>query len=77
MNEYKAEGRGSMHQRLGTICVHLADKKVNLSVGQVLVMDRGVLHDVEAVEESAFLLTIAWPKGGIRILMPIVPGLDL
>ena len=23
----------------------------------------GVLHDVEALEESAFLLTIAWPGG--------------
>jgi hypothetical protein len=25
-------------------------------------MDCGVVHDVEAVEESAFLLTIAWPN---------------
>jgi hypothetical protein len=28
----------------------------------LLVMDCGVLHDVEAMEESAFLLTIAWPR---------------
>ena len=63
MTEHQAEGRVSIHHLLGTIRVHLPDKKVNLSVGQLLVMDCGVLHDVEAVEESAFLLTIAWPKG--------------
>ncbi len=61
MNEHKSEGRISIHHLLGTVCVHLAEKKVDLSVGQLLVMDCGVLHDVEAVEESAFLLTIAWP----------------
>jgi len=27
----------------------------------LLALDRGILHDVEALEDSAFLLTIAWP----------------
>ncbi len=64
MNEHRAEGRVSIHPLLGRICVHLPDQKIAfLPVGQLLVLDRGVLHDVEAVEESAFLLTIAWPKG--------------
>ena len=62
MNEHRTEGRVSIHHLVGTICVHLPDQKINLSAGQLLVMDCGVLHDVEAVEESAFLLTIAWPK---------------
>lgn len=26
-------------------------------------LDCGVLHNIEAVKKSAFLLTIAWPKG--------------
>jgi quercetin dioxygenase-like cupin family protein len=63
MNEHRAEGRVSIHPLLGTIFVHLPDQKITLQAGQLLVLDRGVLHDVEAVEESAFLLTIAWPKG--------------
>jgi quercetin dioxygenase-like cupin family protein len=62
MNEHRAEGRVSIHALLGRICVHLPDKKVNLAVGQLLVLDCGMVHDVEAVEESAFLLTIAWPE---------------
>ena len=62
MNEHQAEGRISIHSVLGKICVHLPDQKVNLSAGQLLVLDCGMVHDVEALEESAFLLTVAWPK---------------
>lgn len=29
--------------------------------GPLLALDQGLLHDVEALEQSAFLLTIAWP----------------
>ncbi|MGA8214513.1 MAG: cupin domain-containing protein [Candidatus Sulfotelmatobacter sp.] len=63
MNEHQAEGRVSIHHLLGRIRIHLPDQKVSLTAGQLLVMDCGLLHDVEAVEESAFLLTIAWPNG--------------
>jgi mannose-6-phosphate isomerase-like protein (cupin superfamily) len=40
----------------------LADRKVNVSAGQLLVLDCGVLHDVEALEKSALLLTISWRR---------------
>jgi quercetin dioxygenase-like cupin family protein len=63
MNEHRAEGRVSIDHLRGTICLHLPDQKITLSAGQLLVMDCGLLHNIEAVEESAFLLTIAWPKG--------------
>jgi len=43
--------------------VRLADQKVDLSAGELLVLDCGVLHDLEALEESAFLLTISWSNG--------------
>ena len=62
MNEHRAEGRVSIHALLGSICIHLPDKKVNLAVGQLLVLDCGMVHNVEALEESAFLLSIAWPE---------------
>jgi len=35
---------------------------MTLSTGNLLVLDCGVLHDVEALEESALLLTIAWRR---------------
>src|SRR5579863_10058544 len=51
MNEHRAEGRVSIHAFLGKICIHLPDQKVNLAVGQLLVLDCGMVHDVEALEE--------------------------
>jgi quercetin dioxygenase-like cupin family protein len=63
MNQRRAEGRVSIHQLLGRICVSLPDRKINLSAGELLVLDCGVLHNLEALEESAFLLTISWQNG--------------
>jgi len=63
MNEHRAEGRVSIHQLLGKISIHLPDQKVDMAVGQLLVLDCGMVHNVEALEESAFLLTVAWPNG--------------
>lgn len=58
------------HHNPGRICVqtitgHIrmrADGKIfDLPKGAILVLDRAVTHDVEALEESAFLLTVALP----------------
>ena len=59
MKEHRAEGRISIHHLLGKICVHLPDQKVSLTAGQLMVLDCGMVHDVEALEESALLLTIS------------------
>jgi hypothetical protein len=39
---------------------------VELRAGQLLVLERGVRHDVEAVVESSFLLTLGWPNTSPR-----------
>ena len=62
MGEHRAEGRISIHTLQGRICVHLRDQKLELPAGRLLALDCGLHHDVEALEESAFLLTISWPK---------------
>jgi quercetin dioxygenase-like cupin family protein len=62
MRQHKAEGRISIQQLNGRVRIHLADRKVTLSAGHLLVLDCGVLHDVEALEESALLLTISWRR---------------
>jgi len=62
MRQHRAEGRISIQQLKGQVCIHLADRKVNVAAGQLLVLDCGVLHDVEALEESALLLTISWRR---------------
>ena len=63
MSNHKAEGPISIHVIHGKIRVHLpGDRIEDLKVGDLLTLDRCLEHDVEALEESAFLLTIAWPE---------------
>src|ERR1022692_4703173 len=62
MRQHRAEGRISIQQLKGQVRIHLADRKVTLATGHLLVLDCGVLHDVEALEESALLLTISWRR---------------
>ncbi len=63
MSHHRAEGPISVHAVLGKIRVHLPDDRTEeLVPGDLLAIERGLEHDVEALEESAFLLTIAWPE---------------
>ena len=50
-----------------------------MSAGHLLVLDCGVLHDVETLEESALLLTISWRRAKSdpsASLSPAQPHLD-
>jgi quercetin dioxygenase-like cupin family protein len=61
MPEHRTVGRISIQTVRGTIQVRAEGRTFELSEGRLLTLDRGVPHDVEAREDSAFLLTIAWP----------------
>jgi quercetin dioxygenase-like cupin family protein len=63
MKEHRAEGRISIHALVGHLRVKLANEVVEVPAGELLALDCGIPHDVEATKESAFLLTISWPKG--------------
>ena len=52
-------GRICVQTLFGHIRMHADGKTFDLRRGQCLVLDHAVTHDVEAVEESAFLLTVA------------------
>ena len=62
--EHKTEGRISVHVLSGHIHLRAAGRTYSLRPGSLLALDHGMPHDVEALEESAFLLTIAWPGRG-------------
>jgi quercetin dioxygenase-like cupin family protein len=61
MAEHKSEGRISVHVVSGHVQLKAAGRTFNLRSGGLLALDRAVPHHVEALEESAVLLTIAWP----------------
>ena len=59
--EHHAEGQISVQTIVGHIQVRADGRSFELRPGGLLALDQGLPHDVEALEESAFLLTIAWP----------------
>jgi quercetin dioxygenase-like cupin family protein len=61
MHEHTAAGRISVHTLTGHIRLHLPGRVVDLPAGRLLALDQCVPHDVEAAEDSAFLLTLSWP----------------
>ena len=58
---HQTEGRISIHTVQGRIQVRAEGRTFNLPAGSLVALDQGLRHDVEALEDSAFLLTIAWP----------------
>ena len=61
MHEHTATARISMQSLGGHLRLHLPERVVDLPAGHLLALDQCVPHDVEAAEDSAFLLTLSWP----------------
>ena len=63
MGKHHVDARISIHVLEGKIRVHLPDQKVELAASELMTLEYGIPHLVEALEESAFLITISWPGG--------------
>ena len=59
--EHKANGRISVQVLSGHVRLNAAGCTSDLRPGSLLALDERTPHDVEALDESAVLLTIAWP----------------
>lgn len=59
IKEHKTDGTVLIATLDGRIQVRTAGDLFDLPAGNVVMLEGGVLHDVESLEESAFLLTIA------------------
>ncbi|MFN8588161.1 MAG: hypothetical protein U0704_10215 [Candidatus Eisenbacteria bacterium] len=66
LREHHASGRISVQTVTGRVLLHLKEQTIALPAGHLLALERELVHDVEAVEESGVLLTIAWPGGAAR-----------
>jgi quercetin dioxygenase-like cupin family protein len=62
MKEHRAKGRISIQTIVGHVRLKLPQQTVEVPAGHLLVLDRCITHDVEAVEESVFLLTVCRPE---------------
>ena len=66
MPEHDAPGPVTLHVLRGALRVGTPDGAVELRAGQLLALDTGLAHDVEAIEESDLLL-------GVHPLEPFSP----
>ena len=61
MKEHHTDGTTTIHVLQGVLCLHIQEKSKDLQRGQILTLAPGINHDVEARDDSAFLVTISWP----------------
>jgi quercetin dioxygenase-like cupin family protein len=67
LHEHESAGRIAVQAIAGHIRMQVRDQLIDLPAGRMLALERGLPHDVEALEDSAFLLTIAWPEDAKNI----------
>jgi quercetin dioxygenase-like cupin family protein len=60
---HKADGSISIQGLTGKLKLHLPQETVEVPAGRLLTLERALPHNVEALEDSSFLLTISWPRG--------------
>ncbi len=60
LHEHRAAGSISVQTLKGHIRMHIPGRTFDLPAGRMLMLEEAVPHDVEALKDSAYLLTIAW-----------------
>jgi len=63
MKEHHADARISIQTIQGKIRLQLPDRPLELGSGELMCLESGIAHDVKALEESEFLITVSWPGG--------------
>ncbi len=58
---HQTEGRVSIQAISGHVLIRARGRTFDLAPGRVVTFDRGIVHELEAIDESAVLQTIAWP----------------
>jgi quercetin dioxygenase-like cupin family protein len=58
-DDHKTPARISVHLLRGRIHFHTPDGGFDLIAGQLLALNPGVIHSVDSLEDSAFLLTLS------------------
>ena len=62
MKEHHADGTISVQVLSGRVRINVGGHAHELSTGNLFTLAASIRHDVEALEDAAFLLTISWPS---------------
>jgi quercetin dioxygenase-like cupin family protein len=63
MPEHKTDHCVTIHALEGKLRLHLPGSTIDLARGELLALEQTVLHDIEAVADSVFVLSLGWSKG--------------
>ena len=69
LREHQVPGTAIVHVLTGSLRLRVSGREVELPAGQLVIIEANLPHDVEALEESAFVISIAWsggPRGDAR-----------
>jgi quercetin dioxygenase-like cupin family protein len=59
---HQTDGRVSIQGLRGHALLRAEGRTFDLTPGRVVTFDRGIAHELEAIDECAVLQTIAWPR---------------
>jgi len=60
MKEHRVAETASVHAVAGHVRLNLPGRVADLPIGKLLILEGGLQHSVEALEESTILLTLGW-----------------
>jgi autotransporter translocation and assembly factor TamB len=61
LKEHHVDGTISVHVLKGKIRLTAQGEAHELQASEIVTLSAAIRHDVEALDDSAFLITIAWP----------------
>ena len=70
MKEHHTDGTITIHVLQGVLCLRVQEKSQDLQCRQILTLAPGIKHDIEARDDSAFLVTISWPTSDTLQSLP-------
>src|SRR5438309_3854277 len=62
LHEHRVSGPLTLHVLAGTMLFRTREGALRVRPGEVVVLESALEHEVEALEESAFLLTLVQPS---------------
>ena len=62
IHEHRTAGSISVQTLTGHIRMHAPGRTFDLPAGRMLALEQGLPHDIQALKDSAYLLTIAWAE---------------
>lgn len=63
MPEHKTDHCVTIHALEGRLRLHVPGSTIELGRGELLALEQTVLHDIEAMDDSVFVLSLGWSTG--------------